>query len=76
VKKSKKKKPINDDEWIRLHFEELVDKYAGKYIVVAEGEVFVGEDVVKLEEEARRKYPGVTPTGMPVPCPEDFICAL
>ena len=67
---------IDDATWIRRHFEELVDKYGGRYIIVASGEVFVVDDVVKVEAEARRKHPGVMPIGMPVPRPEDFQCAL
>lgn len=67
---------VNDDEWIRRHFEELVDTYAGQYIVVAGGEVFAGDDVRRLEANARRKHPRVIPTGMPVPHPQDFQCAL
>ena len=55
---------------------ELVDKYAGKYAVVAEGELFVGYDSRQLDEEARRKHPGVIPTGLRIPHPEDFTCAL
>lgn len=65
-----------DEAWIREHFEELVDKYAGKYAVVAGGELFVGEDPVRLEAKARRKHPGVLPQGLPIPRPEDFTCAL
>ena len=70
------RKKIDDDAWIREHFEELVDKYPGKYAVIAEGELFVGEDAAKLEKEARKKHPGITPTGLPIPRPEDFICLL
>lgn len=75
-----KRKPtatrVNDDEWVRRHFEELVDKYAGQYAVVAEGELFVGYDAKQLDETARRKHPGVIPTGLRIPRPEDFTCAL
>ena len=67
---------ISDDEWIRRHFEELVDKYAGQYAVVAAGDLFVGQDARKLFTEARRRHPGVIPTGMPIPRPEDFLCVL
>ena len=67
---------LKDDEWIRQHFEELVDKYAGRYIIVAGGEVFPVDDVRRVEAKARRKHPGVSPIGMPVPRPEDFQCAL
>ena len=71
-----KLKRISDDEWIRRHFEELVDRYPGQYAVVAEGELFVGKEGGRLFAEARRKHPTTVPTGMPVPRPEDFLCAL
>ena len=64
-----------DDEWIRRHFEELVDRYPGQYAVVAEGELFIGRDARALFAAARRKHPGVAPTGLPVPRPQDFLCA-
>lgn len=70
------KSSLKDDEWIRKHFEELVDTYGGQYIIVAGGEVFTGKDVVRLEAKARRKHPGVMPIGMPVPRPRDFQCVL
>ncbi len=67
---------LTDQDWIRRHFEELVDKYAGQYAVVAEGELFVGHDARQLDETARRKHPSVMPTGLRIPRPEDFTCAL
>jgi len=78
AKKSKTKKLVDDDEWIRLHFEELVDKYGGQYVFVAGGKVFPvasGEDVAKKEEKIRKKY-GIAPIGMPVPQPRDFFSIL
>ncbi len=36
-KPASRKSRLTDDEWIRRHFEELVDKYAGQYAVVAGG---------------------------------------
>ena len=67
---------LTDEVWIRRHFEELVDKYAGQYAIVAEGELFVGDDPARLEAKARRRHPGVIPHGLPIPRPEDFTCAL
>ena len=67
---------VTDDEWIRRHFEELVDKYAGQYAVVASGELFVGYDPVQLDGLARKKHPRVIPSVLRVPRPEDFTCAL
>jgi len=37
---------------------------------VCNGEIFVGENAI---EEARKKYPYITPTNMPVPRPEEFM---
>lgn len=74
--KHKRFKGISDDEWIRKHLEELVDKYPGQYAVVAQGELFIGQDAASLFGEARRKHPEVIPTGMPIPRPQDFVCAL
>jgi len=75
-KPTSRKSRLTDDEWIRRHFEELVDKYAGQYAVVAGGELFVGYDARQLHEAARRKHPDVIPTSFPIPRPEDFTCAL
>ena len=69
-------KKMSDDEWIAEHLQELVDKYGGQYLVVAEGEPFIGYDVAELFSEARHKHPGVTPTCMPIPRPEDFVSIL
>ena len=76
VRAQRSKDLKNDDEWIRRHFEKLVDRYPGQYAVVAEGELFVGHDAGRLFDEARRKHPQVVPTGMPIPRPQDFLCAL
>ena len=72
----RRKTRISDEEWIRRNFGNLVKKYAGKYALVADGELFVGTDGAALEREARRKHPGVIPSGLPIPRPEDFTCAL
>mgnify|MGYP001594740836 CR=1 FL=1 len=76
AKRKPRRKRLDDAAWIRRHFEELVDKYAGKYAVVAEGELFVGYDARQLDEAARRKHPGIIPHGLRIPRPEDFTCAL
>jgi len=76
AKRKDRRKRVDDAAWIRAHFEELVGKYAGKYAVVAGGELFVGEDAVELDAKARKKHPGVIPHGLPIPRPEDFTCAL
>ncbi|MBI4657030.1 MAG: hypothetical protein HY746_09850 [Elusimicrobia bacterium] len=69
-------KLFSDEKWIQKHFTQLVKKYGGKYVVVAEHEVFVGDDPSELEQKARQKYPKSIPSGVPVPRPQDFSCAL
>ncbi|KON27035.1 hypothetical protein AC481_05995 [miscellaneous Crenarchaeota group archaeon SMTZ-80] len=66
-----------DHKWIHEHFEELVGKYAGKYVAVANGElVAVGETAGEVDSEARKKYAGIIPSVLLVPREEDFVCAL
>jgi len=65
-----------DDEWIRKSLQLLVEKHAGKYVVIANGDVFIGRDAAALEKKARKKHPETIPSGMPIPSPEDFTCAL
>lgn len=75
-KKSIPKHYSQDDKWLLENLEELVDQHGGKYVVVAGGETFIGRDAALLEKQARENHPGVIPTGMPIPRPEDFTCAL
>jgi hypothetical protein len=66
-----------DQKWIYEHFSELVNKYAGKYISVAGGEVVaVGDSVKEVDDAARGKYPTVIPSVLRVPREEDFECLL
>jgi hypothetical protein len=74
--KRRKTKPVSNAKWIQRNFANLVDKYPGKYAIVADGDVFVGYDPIVLEQEALQKHPGANLTGFPIPRPEDFQCAL
>ncbi len=65
-----------DDKWIQVHFEELVEQFAGRSIAVANQELFVGDNLKEAFELARKKYPKVIPSALRVPHPEDFLCAL
>ncbi len=66
-----------DDRWIVDHFEELVTKYAGRYIaVVNEQVVVVGRRAKEVDDTAREKYPDHVPSVLFVPREEDLICAL
>jgi hypothetical protein len=65
-----------DKKWIQEHFEELVDKYAGRYVAVARGEAFVGDSLQDVRKQALQKYPKTNPSILRIPHPEDFVCAL
>ena len=65
-----------DQKWIHAHFEELVDNYAGRYVAVANEELFVGDTASEVEEMARKKHPQTIPSVLLVPHPEHFICAV
>jgi len=66
-----------DQKWIYDHFSELVNKYSGKYISVASGEVVaVGDSVKEVDKAAREKYPTIVPSVLRVPREEDFECLL
>jgi hypothetical protein len=78
--KSAKAKIIDNDQWIKDHFEEIVNKYGGKvpYILVAQGRIFpirAQDDIAKIEARITKLY-GSRPVGMPMPKPEDFLSVL
>ena len=68
--------PIDNDAWLRKHLEELVDKYAGEFLVVANGQIYRGGTPSQLREKAKAEHPHAMLLGIRVPRPEDFICAL
>ena len=48
-----------DDWWIRDHLQELIHKYAGKYVGVLDGRILlVSEDPVEIDRLAAKKAPG------------------
>ncbi len=66
-----------DDLWIIEHFSELVTKYAGKYIAVANQKlVAVGESGIEVEAQARKIQPDKMPSVLRVPREEDMACLL
>ncbi len=66
-----------DDLWIVEHFSELVIKYAGKAIAVANEQlVAVGDSEVEVELIAKQKYPDKIPSVLTVPREEDMACLL
>ncbi len=66
-----------DDLWIVQHFSELVGKYAGKYVAVIDERVVAsGESAAEVETEAKRAYPGKSPSVLLIPREEDMACLL
>ena len=66
-----------DQEWIVRHFEELVNKYGGKYIaVVNEKMISVGDSPKEVNKGAREEFPGTIPSIMHVPKEEALECLL
>ncbi len=66
-----------DQEWIVKHFEELVEKYGGKFIAVSNKEVVaVGDSSKMVDDLAREKYPDIIPSVLHVPREENLTCIL
>lgn len=66
-----------DDKWITQHFEELVDKYGGKYVAVVNKQVVaVGDSPKEVDKKARQLYPNRLPSVLLVPKEEDLTCIL
>ena len=66
-----------DQEWIVKHFEELVEKYGGKFIAVSNEEIVaVGDSSKVVDDIAREKYPDVIPSVIYVPREENLTCIL
>lgn len=72
----KKTKEFNNDRWLTQRFEWLVNRYAGEYIVVVEGQIYRGGSPSELRDRAESEHPKTTIMGIRIPRPEDFICAL
>jgi hypothetical protein len=66
-----------DDEWLKSHLEEIVDRYAHKVIAVLDqGIVGVGESIAEVQRMVAEKYPVRVPLVFEVPSREEFECLL
>ena len=62
-----------DNLWVMEHFEELVDKYGGRFVAVARQKVTgVGRNPVEAENKSLRRCPHVLPSVLHVPQTKDF----
>jgi hypothetical protein len=50
-----------DSIWFSDHYEQIKEKYKGKYIAVVNEELFVGENLEEAELKAKAKYPDRDP---------------
>ncbi|MDI6788659.1 MAG: DUF5678 domain-containing protein [Planctomycetota bacterium] len=66
-----------DDVWIREHFEELVEKYEGKYVAVVDEKIAgVADTRIEAENMALKQNPDKLPSVIIIPHKEDFECLL
>jgi hypothetical protein len=79
VTKPKNGKRFNSDRWLTENFEKLVNKYAGRYILVVDGQVlYTDQDGSpgEIAGKARSRFPHFVPLFLRIPRPKDFLCAL
>ena len=61
------RKAQEDSGWLREHWSEILNEYAGQSIVVAGGELFADDGVREALERARQKYPDRLPVVRYIP---------
>ncbi len=79
ITKIKHAKRFNSDKWLAEHFENLVDQYAGRYILVVDGKVvYTDKDgsPKQIAQKAKARFPHTVPLFFRVPRPHEFVCAL
>jgi len=66
-----------DDEWLKSHLEEIVERYAHKVIAILDQEIVgVGESISDVQQEISKHYPARVPLIFEVPSREEFTCLL
>ena len=61
-----------DVRWRSKHDAEICEKYKGKYIAVANQEIFVGDTPEEVFEKAQAKYPNSDPHVEYIPLKKEF----
>jgi hypothetical protein len=65
------------DEWLKAHFEEIVDRYARRVIAVLDQEIVeVGESIHDGQRKVAEHHPVRVPLVFEVPSREEFTCLL
>jgi len=70
---------FNADKWLTENFEKLVNKYAGRYILVIDGRVLYTDkdgSPGEIAGKAKFRFPHSVPLFLRIPRPKDFLCAL
>jgi hypothetical protein len=66
-----------DDAWLKVHLEEIVDRYAHKVIAVLDQQIVgVGASIEALQRTVAAQYPQRVPLIFEVPTREEFECLL
>lgn len=66
-----------DDEWLKAHLEEIVDRYARRVIAILDqGIVEVGESINDVQQKVAEHHPARVPLVFEVPSREEFTCLL
>lgn len=73
------KKKVDSHSWVWDHIEEIVDKFAGSFIIVVDDRIIFTDADGRpgdLMKKAKRRFPKSKPFFFRVPHPQDFLCAL
>ena len=66
-----------DDEWLKAHLEEIVDRYARRVIAVLDQQIVeVGESISDVQQKVAEHYPARVPLVFEVPSREEFTGLL
>ena len=66
-----------DDDWLKTHLEDIVERYAHKVIAILDqGIVGVGESIGEVQKSVAKQYPHRVPLIFEVPSGEEFECLL
>lgn len=66
-----------DDEWLKAHLDEIVDRYARRVIAVLDQEIVeVGDTISVVQQMVAEHHPARIPLLFEVPSHEEFTCLL